>query len=124
AGRYLDARVDPESLDVQVQESGGDWRHAEQLSHGTAEQIYLLLRTTLAQHLVRPEERAPLVLDDVTVQFDRDRKCATLDWLQSLAPERQVLLFTQEAAVLEWASARLVPARDALVRLEPAPFAR
>ncbi len=77
-GRYLDVRVDPETLDVQVQDQQGEWRRAALLSHGTAEQVYLLLRAALTRHLVRAGESCPLVLDDVTVQFDRHRERAIL----------------------------------------------
>ena len=44
SNRYEDTRVDPDSLAVKVRGSGGPWRDAARLSHGTAEQIYLLLR--------------------------------------------------------------------------------
>jgi len=122
-GRYLDVRVDPETLDVQVQDQQGDWRRAALLSHGTAEQVYLLLRAALTRHLVRTNESCPLVLDDVTVQFDRHRKIAVLDWLHTVAHDRQVLLFTQEDAVLDWARAQLVRPQDGWVSLETAPQA-
>lgn len=122
-GRYLDVRVDPETLDVQVQDQQGEWRRAALLSHGTAEQVYLLLRAALTRHLVRAGESCPLVLDDVTVQFDRHRKIAVLDWLHTVSRDRQVLLFTQEEAVLEWARAQLARPQDGWVSLESAPQA-
>jgi exonuclease SbcC len=120
-GRWVDARVDPETLDVQLQDTSGTWRRAALLSHGTAEQVYLLLRAALARHLVRADEACPLFLDDVTVQFDRTRKQAALGLLQAIAQERQVVVFTQEDAVFEWAQAHLVPPADGVVVLDPAP---
>jgi uncharacterized protein YhaN len=104
-------------MEVAVQDPAGHWRRAALLSHGTAEQVYLLLRAALVRHLVRRGESCPLFLDDATVQFDRDRKRAALDTLYALSRERQVVVFTQEDAVLEWARTRLVPSTDAVIAL-------
>ena len=59
AGRYDDVRIDPESLEVQAHETQGEWRPAALLSHGTAEQIYLLLRVALAGEIARPDPDDP-----------------------------------------------------------------
>ena len=50
-GRYTDATVDPETLEVQVCGPRRRWRRAALLSQGTREQIYLLLRMALVEHL-------------------------------------------------------------------------
>ncbi|HXH23187.1 MAG TPA: AAA family ATPase, partial [Dehalococcoidia bacterium] len=99
-GRYVDALVDPDSLEVKVRSEGGTWRAAESLSHGTAEQVYLLLRVALAQYLAKPGEPCPLILDDVTAQSDAERTLAILEALAELSAERQVIFFSQEAEVL------------------------
>ncbi len=117
-GRYDEALVHPDSLAVQVRPADGSWRDAALLSHGTAEQVYLLLRIALAEHLAALGEPAPLVLDDVTVQCDVARTRAILDLLLGLSHDRQIVLFSQENEVLEWAEARLAGERDRLVRLE------
>ena len=95
AGRYEDARVDPKNLVIKVKERSGKWRVATQLSHGTAEQIYLLLRVALVKYLTQPKEICPLILDDVTVQSDTARTRAILDTLLALSVERQIILFSQ-----------------------------
>lgn len=121
-GRYTDVRLDPASLDVTVLEaSTGEWRRACALSHGTCEQIYLLVRAALAQHLPRASESCPLLLDDVTVQSDARRTIGILDLLHRLSETRQVILFTQEEDVLAWARTRLVGPRDRIVALAPPP---
>lgn len=117
-GRYRDVRIDPQTLQVQVCDSQGAWREAPLLSHGTAEQIYLLLRVALAERLTRIGENCPLILDEVLVQADGERKRAILELLHGLSGERQVILFTQEDDVSEWADARLNPSRDVLIRLD------
>jgi len=76
-GRYADARVNPARLAVEIRGAAGHWRDARQLSHGTAEQVYLLLRIAMAKHLAVTGESSPLILDDVTVHCDRERTTAT-----------------------------------------------
>src|SRR2546428_10128574 len=73
-GRYVDARVDSPTLRVQVCDQSGEWRDAARLSHGTADQIYLLLRLALGEYLTKPSEVCPLILDDIKLQSDNRRK--------------------------------------------------
>jgi hypothetical protein len=115
-GRYVDAAVDPASLTVRVCAASETWHQASRLSLGTAEQVYLLLRVALAQHLA--SEPCPLLLDDVTVQADDARTRAVLDLLLQLSADRQIVLFAQESAVVEWARERLGE-RDVLHQLTP-----
>jgi len=116
-GRYTAALVDPDSLAVQVQAQDGDWRAADLLSHGTAEQVYLLLRAAMAKHLAGRRESCPLILDDVTVHCDAARKAAILQTLHVLSRERQVIVFTQEDAVLAWAEMHCVAPADRVLQL-------
>ncbi|SDG87440.1 AAA domain-containing protein [Lentzea fradiae] len=115
-GRYVDAAIDAQTLSVSVRSSSDAWHLASDLSLGTAEQIYLLLRVALAQHLAT--EACPLLLDDVTVQADDTRTQAVLDLLLRLSADRQIVLFSQETAVVEWARERLGD-RDVLHQLTP-----
>lgn len=120
AGRYTDVTVDPQTLDVQIRAQDGPWRRATLLSHGTAEQIYLLLRMAMAKHLTGPHEVCPLVLDEVTAHCDAVRKQEILKLLHDLSQERQVILFSQEIEVLRWAIDNLTDSQDRLIRLDPA----
>lgn len=119
-GKYTEAWVDPSTLQVDVRGPDGDWQPAALLSQATAEQIYLLLRLALAEHLTLPERSCPLLLDDVTVHADRRRAEALLEILHEVSADHQVILFTGEERVLEWAERRLDPARDLVQRLESA----
>ena len=58
-GRYSEVRVDPEDLNVRVRLPDGTFQLAYLLSHGTAEQVYLLLRVAMAERLTRPGEVCP-----------------------------------------------------------------
>ena len=117
-GRYTDCRVDPESLKVEVADGEGRWRPARWLSHGTAEQLYLLLRVALARHLTEPAgETCPLILDDVVSAADSARKRQLLETLLSISESTQVILFTHEDDVRSWAEERLTGASDRLTVL-------
>ncbi len=118
AGRYAEAVVDPETLEVRIQVQDGTLRPAVLLSHGTAEQVYFLLRLALAQHLARIEETCPMIFDDATAQSDRVRKEAIMRCLQTISRERQVIVFSQEDEVLAWAQQHLDGVQDRLVRLD------
>ena len=122
AGRYDEVMVDPASLVIRVRPSGGDWHEATRLSQGTREQIYLLARLALAEHLVTTEESPPLVLDDVTIQFDVDRARAFLDLLHEISTRQQIILFSQEQEVLDWAKERLSHDKDKLTQLTVGPL--
>jgi exonuclease SbcC len=116
-GRYLDVRLDPATLEVSVAGSDGEFRRAQLLSHGTAEQIYLLLRVALVRRLTAEHDTCPLLLDDVTVHADPTRTRALLDLLHELSDERQIVLFAHQDQVREWAYEHLVAERDALIEL-------
>lgn len=116
-GNYLDVMVDPSTLKVRVTEVTGAVREAELLSQGTTEQIFLLLRVALSQVLSGGNESAPIVLDDVTVQSDQDRTIAILTLLHELSADHQVVLFTQEQEVVDWALEMLTGERDRVVGL-------
>lgn len=119
--RYVDAKVDPESLAVEVRTLGGDWQSAERLSHGTKEQIYLLLRLALTRHLVRHGETCPLLLDDPVSASDAGRRTLILETLLAIADNMQVILFTHDDNVRAWASRHLKSTADhRLVELGPA----
>jgi hypothetical protein len=122
-GRYTDATVDPATLRVTVCGPTRQWRPADNLSIGTAEQVYLLLRFALAEHLSTTGETCPLLLDDITVQADDTRTEAILNLVHQVSADRQVVLFAQETAVLNWARTNLDNTRDALRELSPVPVA-
>ncbi|MGH2455309.1 MAG: ATP-binding protein, partial [Candidatus Limnocylindria bacterium] len=117
-GAYREVSVDPADLSVSVKEAGtGTWRQARLLSEGTREQIYLLLRVAMAEHLVTTGETAPLLLDEVTVQADPERKRELLGVLHRLSAGRQIVLFSHDDDVVAWAEEALARPRDAIVRL-------
>ena len=116
--RYVDASVNPASLEVMVKEAAtGQWRAARHLSQGTREQIYLLLRAAMAQHLATTGETALLLLDEVTAQSDSTRTAEMLAVLHAMSASRQILLFTHDDAAIAWAQANLMAPADSFVPL-------
>lgn len=116
-GRYDDVRVNPATLEIEVHETDGQFRSATLLSHGTTEQLFLLLRLALTEHLTTTGESAPIILDDVTVQCDAERTRAILDLLHEASGDRQVVVFSQEGEVLTWARDHLIGKSDRLIEL-------
>ena len=106
-GRYTNCRIDPQTLSVEVCTSQGNWRNAELLSHGTAEQLYLLLRLALCRHLVAEGETCPLILDDPVSACDAARQRLILETLLEISTSTQVILFTHDDNVREWGLQRL-----------------
>jgi DNA repair protein SbcC/Rad50 len=117
SGRYSQVTVDPDDLQVQVKTAGGSWQQAEHLSHGTSEQVYLVLRMAIAEQLTEENESGFLVLDDVTVQSDDPRTIEFLEILHGLSEDRQIILFTQETVVADWAREKLTGPRDSVIWL-------
>ncbi len=114
-GRYTDCRIDPQTLSVEVRTQQGDWRNAELLSHGTAEQLYLLLRLALCRHLVADNETCPLILDDPVSACDADRQRLILETLLQISPSTQVILFTHDDDVRKWGLRRLAAENNSQV---------
>ena len=115
-GRYIDCRMDPKSLAVEVSALGGRWQRVELLSHGTAEQVYLLLRLALSRHLT--SQSCPLILDDAVAASDSQRKHDLLETILAISESTQVILFTHESDVREWAAVRLVGSPNKLTDLD------
>ncbi len=65
----------------------------EQVSSGTADQIYLALRLAAAHFIQGGEDRLPLIFDDSFVLYDDERLRAVLKWLPT-AYSGQILVFT------------------------------
>lgn len=121
AGRYADVTVNPVTLQVEVCGPSRRWRKADTLSYGTAEQIYLLLRIALADHLTKGHDSCPLILDDVTVHADAERTHQILNLLLKMAEDRQVIIFTQEEQVTKWAEEQLTDTRHTIHKRLPVP---
>lgn len=93
-GRYTDVRVPLDGSGVTVLSSEGRLKTSDQLSRGTAEQLYLALRVGLIGSLGTTGESLPVLMDDVVVNFDPERRDGAVTAIGELAAMRQVLFFT------------------------------
>jgi uncharacterized protein YhaN len=64
------------------------------VSTGTLEQAYLALRLAIVDHLDQGRERLPLFVDEVFVNWDRDRRLRGMRVLAGIAKRRQLFVFT------------------------------
>jgi len=102
-GRYTAATVDPSSLDVSLKApERQELVNVANLSTGTRDLIYLMLRIAISRLLSRSTETLPLMMDDPLVQFDRDRQERALEFLSQLVADTQVFLFTKDEWTREW----------------------
>ncbi|WEG12040.1 AAA family ATPase [Pullulanibacillus sp. KACC 23026] len=76
-----------------VEHEDGTLFRAEELSRGTAEQLYVSLRLALVD-LFETRVALPLIVDDGFVNFDQGRLNQMMVVLEKVAKNRQVLLFT------------------------------
>ena len=93
-GRYERVIAAAEEDNLVIIDREGRRKDPTELSRGAMEQLYLCLRLGLAKEFSRHAESIPLVMDDVLVNFDPERRKATAELLLDFAREHQVLLFT------------------------------
>ena len=78
-----------------IDDDQGQSLRVEQLSSGTREQVFLAIRLAMIDGLAEDGMELPLVLDDVTVNFDQTRTEAAVGTLLDVAGDgQQILLFT------------------------------
>lgn len=86
---------------IEVFDSRSAARTSAQLSRGTAEALYLALRLGLIAHLGDVGPGLPVLMDDVLVNFDTERREGVATAIAELAEERQVVVFTCHPEIAE-----------------------
>ena len=64
------------------------------MSRGTREQLYLAMRFGLIQEYETRSEPLPVVMDDVFVNFDDDRRDKVIEILKEFSEGRQVIILS------------------------------
>lgn len=78
-----------------VDDDKNESRPAERLSGGTREQLFLSIRLAMVKAFAKNNVDLPMVLDDVTVNFDQDRSDAAVETLLDFTSDgQQLLVFT------------------------------
>ncbi len=93
-GRYTRISTPLGEFDPAVFDSSDQPTDNERLSTGTAQQLYLALRLAYIQSLGERAPDLPILMDDILVNFDDDRRAHTAKLLVEFARDRQVVLFT------------------------------
>ncbi|MCI0882464.1 MAG: hypothetical protein J4O05_10175, partial [Chloroflexi bacterium] len=80
----------------QVAESGPSRRNKspEELSRGTLEQLYLAMRFAAVEEFGERQERLPVIVDEVLVNFDPVRASKAAAAFGRIADHNQVIVFT------------------------------
>ena len=105
-GRYNKVLLDRSMTPSAQQADQLSPHEAEQLSQGTADQLYLAVRLAICEMVLPSDKAVPILLDDALVNFDDQRMAAALDYLLEVSAHHQVLLFTcqkREGDYLNWA---------------------
>ena len=106
-GRYEKLSIHENGY-FEVQAMTGLRYHVAELSQATKEQVYIALRLSLAQTLVKSAP-FPFVMDDPFVHFDRNRINKMVQLIKEVGYKRQILYFTCHEAMLEfWQKEQIV----------------
>lgn len=101
-GHYVRIWTPLTDMSLRVDMHSGDSLPLDLLSCGTREAVFLSLRLALAADFARRGIMLPLVLDDVLVNFDRQRAAAAARVLAQFAQQgHQVLVFTCHEHIVE-----------------------
>ena len=100
-GRYGAVNVDTAHFEVSLLgRDRPDLVALEVLSHGTRDQVSLLLRLALAEVLSEAGEQVPLLLDEPLVSADPVRRATALRFLWNLSATNQVVISTSDPTLV------------------------
>ncbi|UOF90589.1 AAA family ATPase [Fodinisporobacter ferrooxydans] len=107
--RYQQVRTRIGAPDILAIQSQTIALSTSSLSRGTAEQLYLSLRFALIDELYQKGMEAPIILDDIFVNFDPMRLQTTIQVLDRMAQQHQILFLTCHPYVAESLQANIQP---------------
>ncbi|MCE5190784.1 MAG: AAA family ATPase [Actinomycetia bacterium] len=111
--RYVGLSVPLGSNRLEVFDKHAAAKASTQLSRGTAEALYLALRLGLISQLDDVGPGLPVLMDDVLVNLDPERRRGAAAAVADLARERQIVLFTCHPDTAELL-AKIAPDRSEL----------
>ena len=106
-GGFTGLRVPLDGSGITVIAENNTVRTTAELSRGAAEQLYLALRIGLIGTLGQVGNSLPVLMDDVVVNFDPERRDGAITALAELAAMRQVIFFTCHPDVADALFARV-----------------
>lgn len=93
-GRYQNLTVPLDEGRIEAFDSRAAAHTSDVLSRGTAEQLYLSIRLGLIARLGEVGASLPVLMDDVLVNFDPQRREGAAQAIAQLAADRQIIFFT------------------------------
>lgn len=93
-GRYRDLTVPLDEGRIEAFDARAAAHTSDLLSRGTAEQLYLAIRLGLIARLGDVGASLPVLMDDVLVNFDPERRQGAAEAIAQLASGRQIIFFT------------------------------
>ena len=119
--RYIEVNVDTDHFALGLLgRERPDMVPLDAVSHGTRDQVALLLRLALCEVFGGGGERTPLLLDEPLLTSDPMRRDLFIEFLHDLSATHQVLLSTADPTMVE-AVARVTSGDCSVVRLEDPP---
>ena len=108
-GRYRGVVVDydDERQILKATRADGERLQMEQLSTGRRDQLFLALRLAAIEGHLDNGEPLPVIVDDITIQFDDAAAAATFRVLAELSRRTQVLFLTHHEHLLDVAAAAI-----------------
>ncbi len=100
-GKYLRVFAPVNQQQLIVERHDGIRFTPEELSRGTSELLYVAIRLALAESY-NIQESFPVIMDDILVNFDDERRERLVQKMLEISKERQVLLFTCHLSVRDY----------------------
>lgn len=93
-GRYSDLKIAEDTLDIKIKEPEvKEYIDVSYLSQGTKDQLYFTLRTVMSD-LLSGDINIPLILDDPFHNFDNVRLAKTMNTINEIAKNKQIILIS------------------------------
>ncbi len=93
-GRYSDLKIEEDTLDIKIKEPEvKEYIDVSYLSQGTKDQLYFTLRTVMSD-LLSGNTNIPLILDDPFHNFDNVRLAKTMNTINEIAKNKQIILIS------------------------------
>lgn len=80
--------------EILIDNGAGQSKGVIEMSRGAREQLYLAMRLGLIEEYEARAEPLPVIMDDVLVNFDDQRRGRTMDILNNFAQSRQIIILT------------------------------
>jgi len=93
-GRYSRIFAPVGEAKIYVEDNDGRRKDIQDLSKGTAEQLYLSLRFGFIRDFSKRTETLPIVFDDILVNFDPERFRAACNAIKELTKTNQIFYYT------------------------------